>query len=192
MVCFRVIWYLLCSNNLYEDLPCFLNRIFILCNQYLSDLIWAILFTRAVKNVQVDFDSNYRYLSKKERPASSKKVSTSGLFFSLCHASSSFCWQAKLTARFGLIKIYFMGFSFCFYFTQRDMFYLTIGLPCSKSILCAELWSSLWKCFIKKGHLKISQNSQENTCATVSFPDKAAVLKPAILLKTDSDTSVFL
>ena len=29
--------------------------------------------------------------------------------------------------------------------------------------------STLWRCAIKKMFLKISQNSQENTCARVSF-----------------------
>ena len=45
---------------------------------------------------------------------------------------------------------------------------------------------------LKKVFWKISQNSQENTCARVSFFNKVAGLKPATLLKRDSGTGVFL
>ena len=45
---------------------------------------------------------------------------------------------------------------------------------------------------LKKAFWKISQNSQENTCARVSFFNKVAGLKPATLLKRDSGTGVFL
>ena len=38
-------------------------------------------------------------------------------------------------------------------------------------------------CSVKKVILKISQNSQENTCARVSFFNKVASLRPATLLK---------
>ena len=44
---------------------------------------------------------------------------------------------------------------------------------------------------MKKVFLKISQNSQENTCARVSFYIVAG-LTPATLLKRDSGTGVFL
>ena len=43
------------------------------------------------------------------------------------------------------------------------------------------------KVFCKKGVLEILQNSQKNTCARVSFFNKAATL-----LKRDSGTGVFL
>ena len=43
--------------------------------------------------------------------------------------------------------------------------------------------SSHWRCFIKKVFLTICQNSQEYTCAKVSFFNKVAGLKPATLLK---------
>ena len=43
------------------------------------------------------------------------------------------------------------------------------------------------RCFVKKVFLEISQNSQENTCVRVSF-----LIRPATLLKRDSDTGVFL
>ena len=38
--------------------------------------------------------------------------------------------------------------------------------------------------FCKKVTLQILQNLQENTCASVSFFDKVAAIRPAILLKT--------
>ena len=54
--------------------------------------------------------------------------------------------------------------------------------------------SSHWKCSPKKMFLEISQNSQENTCARVSFLifNKVAGLRPATFLKRDSGTNVFL
>ena len=45
---------------------------------------------------------------------------------------------------------------------------------------------------LKKVFWKMWQNSQENTCARVSFFNKVAGLKPATLLKRDSGTGVFL
>ena len=39
------------------------------------------------------------------------------------------------------------------------------------------------RCSVKRVCLKISQNSQENTCGRVSFFNKVAGLRPAILLK---------
>ena len=50
------------------------------------------------------------------------------------------------------------------------------------------------RCSVKKVFLEISQNSQENTCARVSFLIKlqALGLRPATLLKRDSGTDVFL
>ena len=39
------------------------------------------------------------------------------------------------------------------------------------------------KCSVKKVFLEISEHSQENTCARVSFFNKVAGLKPATLLK---------
>ena len=48
------------------------------------------------------------------------------------------------------------------------------------------------RCSVKKVFLEISQNSQENTCARVSFFNKVADLRPATLLKRDSGTGVFL
>ena len=44
--------------------------------------------------------------------------------------------------------------------------------------------------FCKKGVLKNFSNSQENTCAEVSF-NKIASLRPAALLKRDSSEGVF-
>ena len=41
----------------------------------------------------------------------------------------------------------------------------------------------VWKCSVGKMFLEISQNSQENTCARVSFFNKVAGLRPATLLK---------
>ena len=41
----------------------------------------------------------------------------------------------------------------------------------------------LQKCSVKKVFLEISEHSQENTCARVSFFNKVAGLKPATLLK---------
>ena len=43
----------------------------------------------------------------------------------------------------------------------------------------------------KKGFLEILQNSQENTCARVSFFNKIGGLRPATLLKRDFGTGVF-
>ena len=43
--------------------------------------------------------------------------------------------------------------------------------------------TSLLEVFFKKVFLEISQNSQENTCARVSFFDKVAGLRPATLFK---------
>ena len=40
--------------------------------------------------------------------------------------------------------------------------------------------------------LRISQNSQENTCAEFSFLIRLQALRPATLLKRDSNTGVFL
>ena len=40
----------------------------------------------------------------------------------------------------------------------------------------------VWRCSVKKLFLKISQNSQENTCARVSF-NEVASLRPATSLK---------
>ena len=42
--------------------------------------------------------------------------------------------------------------------------------------------AAAWRCSVKKVFLEVSQNSQENTCARVSFFDKLADLRPAILL----------
>ena len=39
------------------------------------------------------------------------------------------------------------------------------------------------RCSVKKEFLEISQNSQENNCARVSFFNKVAGLRPATLLK---------
>ena len=41
----------------------------------------------------------------------------------------------------------------------------------------------VWRCSVEKVFLEISQNSQENTCARVSFFNKVAGLRPATLLK---------
>ena len=43
-----------------------------------------------------------------------------------------------------------------------------------------------------KGALISSQNSQENTCAGVSFFNKVASPKPVTLLKRDPSTGIFL
>ena len=50
--------------------------------------------------------------------------------------------------------------------------------------------SSHRRCSIKKVLLKISQNSQENACARVSFLNKVPSLKPATLLKRDFGNSI--
>ena len=47
-------------------------------------------------------------------------------------------------------------------------------------------------CSVKKVFLEISQNSQENTRARVSFFDKVAGFRPATLLKKRSGAGVFL
>ena len=52
--------------------------------------------------------------------------------------------------------------------------------------------SSHTRCSLKKVLLKISQNSQENSCVWVPFFNKVPGLKPATLLKRDSGTGVFL
>ena len=46
------------------------------------------------------------------------------------------------------------------------------------------------RCSVKKAFLEISQNSQEKTCARVSFSKKLQA--SATLLKRDSGTGVFL
>ena len=46
-------------------------------------------------------------------------------------------------------------------------------------------------CSVKKVLLKISQNSQENTCAKISFLIKFHGPHPETLLKRDSDTGTF-
>ena len=48
------------------------------------------------------------------------------------------------------------------------------------------------RCSVKKMLLEISQNSQENPCARVSFFNKVASLTLATLLKRGSGTGVFL
>ena len=50
----------------------------------------------------------------------------------------------------------------------------------------------VWKCSIKKVFLKISQNSQEYTCARASFLIKLQALGPQLYLKRDSGTGAFL
>ena len=46
-------------------------------------------------------------------------------------------------------------------------------------------------CSVKKFFLKVSQNSRENTCASLFF-NNVAGLRPVTLLKKDSGTGVFL
>ena len=53
------------------------------------------------------------------------------------------------------------------------------------------LWSSHLRSSIKKLFLKISQNSQENTCVGVSILIKFTCLRPATLSKKDTPTQVF-
>ena len=48
----------------------------------------------------------------------------------------------------------------------------------------------VWRCSVKKAFLEISQNSQENTCARVSFLKKVSV-RPAVLLKRATLAQVF-
>ena len=50
----------------------------------------------------------------------------------------------------------------------------------------------VWRCSVEKMFLEISQNSQENTCARVSFLIKLQALGLQIYLKRDSGTGVFL
>ena len=47
------------------------------------------------------------------------------------------------------------------------------------------------RCSVKKLFLKISQNSQENTCVRASFFNKVASLRPATLLKKETLEHVF-
>ena len=49
-----------------------------------------------------------------------------------------------------------------------------------------KLRSSKWRCSIKKLFLKISQNSQENTCARVSFLSKKRFWQGVLLILTYS------
>ena len=53
-----------------------------------------------------------------------------------------------------------------------------------------DVRSSHWRCSIKKLFLKISQCSQENICVELSFLIKLQVIRPAALLKRDSNTNV--
>ena len=74
---------------------------------------------------------------------------------------------------------------FCGDFIQKTWEWLFLYSDC-------VLWFSeavSRRCSGKKVFLKISQNSQENTCARVSFLNKVTCLRPA---KRDSDTGVFL
>ena len=48
------------------------------------------------------------------------------------------------------------------------------------------------RCSVKKVFLEISQNSQENTCARVSFFKKLAGVSLQLYYKRDSSTGVFL
>ena len=48
------------------------------------------------------------------------------------------------------------------------------------------------RCSVKMAFLKISQNSQENTCARVSFLTKLQALACNFLKKRESGTCVFL
>ena len=54
-----------------------------------------------------------------------------------------------------------------------------------------RLWSSHQRCSIKKVFLKFSQNSQENTCAGVSFLIKLQALGLQLYQKGDSGKVVF-
>ena len=49
-----------------------------------------------------------------------------------------------------------------------------------------------WRCSVKKVFLEISQNSQENVCARVSFLIKLHASDLQILVKRDSSAGVFL
>ena len=52
--------------------------------------------------------------------------------------------------------------------------------------------SSHQRCSVKKVFLEISQNSQENTCARVSFLIKLQATELQLYLKRVSDTGIFL
>ena len=56
----------------------------------------------------------------------------------------------------------------------------------TNSKVCPEAFARM--CSVKKVFLKISKNSQKNTCVRVSFFNKVATL----LKKRDSGTGVFL
>ena len=49
----------------------------------------------------------------------------------------------------------------------------------------------VWRCTVEKVFLEILQNSQENTCARVSFYNKLAGLRPETLLKWETLVQVF-
>ena len=55
-----------------------------------------------------------------------------------------------------------------------------------------QIRSSYWSCFVKKGVLEISQNSQENTFVRVTFLIKLQAWDLQLYKKSDSGTGVFL
>ena len=65
------------------------------------------------------------------------------------------------------------------------------AFPIAKKVPIA-FRSSHQRCSMKKLFLEISQNSQESTCARVSFSIKLQVSRLQLYLKRDSGTVVFL
>ena len=82
--------------------------------------------------------------------------------------------------KFSIPKAFCFSFLFFFFFFFFDVFFTAL-LSCNvvDQLLITE--AVVRRCSIKKVFLEISLNSQENTCARVSF-----------LIKRDSGTGVFL
>ena len=73
-----------------------------------------------------------------------------------------------------------------------DHFKRVILLKKSWRIIFLNSRSSHWRCSVKIVLLKISQNSQKNTCARISFLIRLQTLGLQLYLKRDSATGVFL
>ena len=77
-----------------------------------------------------------------------------------------------------------------------DIFFL-LGISLINSVVatvavCLVSEAVVRRCCLKKVFLKISQISQENTCARASFSKKLQASGLQIYLKRDSGTGVFL
>ena len=75
-----------------------------------------------------------------------------------------------------LLKLVFLDKEY-----SSEVFQTLLAVPYCSKVAAKELKTEavVGRCSIKKGFLEISQNSQENSCARVSFLN----LKPATLLK---------